>query len=189
MSTKVVRYPPIITVHDRGGGFLYQWVPRLSVTIRKLPCITVVAGYRGKWYQPKRGVPKKALIILLFAARVKKPWMVDNICGHCGEQWIQIYRLRFVLDCMRNLFCLVVLKCIFMFKSVFVNPENFYCFVGRDRTRRGLVELIHISNGFGEIRVRTDAPREGYCWYVVLVVVTDFVEFCGYPLFLAVYCW
>ena len=74
-----------------------------------------------------------------------------------------LYRLRFILDCMRNLFCLVVLKCIFMFKSVFVNPENFYCFVGRDRTRRGLVELIHISNGFGEIRVRTDAPREVYC--------------------------
>ena len=36
------------------------------------------------------------------------------------------------------------------------------------------------------MRGRTDAPREVYCSYVVLVVVTDFVEFCGYPLFLAV---
>ena len=50
---------------------------------------------------------------LLFAAKVKKPWMVDNICGHCGEPWIvQMYRLRFVLDGLRNLFRLVVLKCI-----------------------------------------------------------------------------
>ena len=49
----------------------------------------------------------------IFAARVEKPWTVE------------IYRLRFVPDGMRNLLHLAVLKYIFMFKSnSLVNPKD-----------------------------------------------------------------
>ena len=60
-----------------------------------------------------------------------------------------LYRLRFVLGDIRSLFRLVVLKCVFTFKS------NSLCkcekkryqvvFSGVDRTRRGLVGLKHTS--------------------------------------------
>ena len=47
-----------------------------------------------------------------------------------------------VLDDIRNLFRLVVLKCVFMFKSnSLVNPKNLQCFSGVGKTRRGLVGL------------------------------------------------
>ena len=49
-----------------------------------------------------------------------------------------MYRLRFVLDGMRNLFHLVVLECIFMFKSSsLVNPKDMQCFSGIDMGQKG----------------------------------------------------
>ena len=57
----------------------------------------------------------------------------------------QYNRLSFVLDGIRSLFRLVVLKCVFTFKAnSFVNPKDFYCFSGVDRTRRGLVGLKYM---------------------------------------------
>ena len=68
--------------------------------------------------------------------------MVDNTYSRPGwrnREWEKIYRLTFVLDSMRSLFRLLVLICVFMFKSnSLVNPKNLQCFSGLDRTRRGL---------------------------------------------------
>ena len=99
---------------------------------------------------------------LLFAARVK-PWMAE------------IHRPRFVLDGMRSCFSLVVLKCIFVFKSI--------------RTRMGLVEQQRIFSRTGDIRVRTGgAPWKVYSLCVICGGYCFFVEMSGYLLlFWAVY--